>query len=252
MESQRIRLTHLKEMGFSPSVVLDIGAHEGKWTKMFKTVFTDTRVHMFEANNEHKETLSKLVNQPMFRGNTSFSIQLLSAYEAQNVKYYKARQGCNTGNSVYKENSVHFDEGKFEVVDLRPVTLDSAIAEMGFNEVNLIKIDVQGAELDVLHGAHTTLQKTEFVLLEVQLINYNHQAPVFFDVLRYMDDIGFTAYDIVELHYQRCGALGEADILFVRKNSSFLNLYTSREKASLNLHKRFSITKQQSFFSKVL
>ena len=47
----------------------------------------------------------------------------------------------------------------------------------------LIKVDVQGAELDVLRGAIETLNETELVILEVSMFEFMVNLPQFYDVV---------------------------------------------------------------------
>jgi len=82
----------------------------------------------------------------------------------------------------------------------------------------LIKIDVQGAELDVLAGGQTTLSQAEFVLLEVSLFQFFQQGPIFCDVVGYMKSKGFVPYDILGLQYRPLDrALSQIDISFVKE-----------------------------------
>ena len=86
----------------------------------------------------------------------------------------------------------------------------------------MIKIDVQGAELDVLAGGQKTLTGTEYVLLEVSLFWFFPQGPAFCDVLTYMKSKRFIPYDIYGLHYRPLdGALSQIDIAFMREDGQF-------------------------------
>jgi hypothetical protein len=55
----------------------------------------------------------------------------------------------------------------------------------------MIKMDVQGAELDVLKGAEETLKTAKHVILELQRVEYNKGAPLKDTVIEYMDSLGF-------------------------------------------------------------
>ena len=45
---------NLKQLGFSPKVVLDIGAYEGLWAKEFKIIYPLAKILMFEAQPSKK------------------------------------------------------------------------------------------------------------------------------------------------------------------------------------------------------
>lgn len=56
---------------------------------------------------------------------------------------------------------------------------------------DLIKIDAQGAELDILNGALQCLSHANDVILEAQTVNYNEGAPQADTVTAFMKDAGF-------------------------------------------------------------
>jgi hypothetical protein len=102
------------------------------------------------------------------------------------------------------------------------VRIDDILREQQLDGPYLIKIDVQGAELDVLDGAQETLLEAEVVVLEVSLFEFMQGAPQLFDVISYMKNRGFVAYDII-LGWNRPldNALGQVDIAFVKDEGMF-------------------------------
>src|SRR4029077_16524171 len=83
--------------------------------------------------------------------------------------------------------------------------------------IDLLKIDAQGYELSILDGADRILPRVQFVLLEIALIEVNEGCPILHEVLSYMQDRGFVAFDILELHRRPLDrALCQVDIFFCR------------------------------------
>jgi hypothetical protein len=76
------------------------------------------------------------------------------------------------------------------------VTLDAVRRLKNFPPPDMIKMDVQGAELDVLKGAVETLSTVKHVILELQVVEYNKGAPLKDDVIAYMDTQGFDCLGI--------------------------------------------------------
>ena len=64
---------------------------------------------------------------------------------------------------------------------------------------NLLKADVQGAELQVLSCATRTLQETEIVILEVSLLAAMIGGPELSDVICRMKDLGFSLASTIAL-----------------------------------------------------
>ena len=71
--SQAKSFKKFRKMGFSPEVVLDIGAYEGNWAKDFKKIFPDSQILMFEAQTSKEDCLSKLCKKI---SGLSYQIQL--------------------------------------------------------------------------------------------------------------------------------------------------------------------------------
>ena len=103
-------------------------------------------------------------------------------------------------------------------------TLDTVLKENNFPEPQFIKLDVQGHELEVLKGGKQAIAKADFCLLEVSLLDLGDNAPLFYEIQSYMDAQGFQAYDICQFMRRPFDkALFQMDVLFVKKNSSFVN-----------------------------
>ena len=68
-------------------------------------------------------------------------------------------------------------------------TLDGLLKDRALGAPILLKLDVQGAELDVLAGASRVLEATEFVVMEVSFLEYNKGAPDFRRTIDAMADV---------------------------------------------------------------
>ena len=82
-------------------------------------------------------------------------------------------------------------------------TLDSLLSEFNLQGPLLLKLDIQGFELEVLRGSRIALDFAEFVLLEVSTLNYNRGAPLVAEVLDFMNQRGFVLFDIADLDRNR-------------------------------------------------
>jgi hypothetical protein len=97
--------------------------------------------------------------------------------------------------------------------------LDCLLADKSLGDQVLIKIDVQGYELEVLKGAGDILHQAEVMILEVALIPYNDSAPLFAEVIQFMEDAGYVAYEFCGGSRRTDLALFQIDVFFVRRDS---------------------------------
>jgi hypothetical protein len=128
----------------------------------------------------------------------------------------------NTGDSIFKEKSRSFNN--CEVIKRETIDLNTFIAEANILQETkniLIKIDCQGAEIPILKGSTSILEKTDFIILEIPLFGqYNEGVPSFLEHIDFMNNIGFIPYDIVDNHYIN-GFNMQVDVLFINKNHKF-------------------------------
>jgi FkbM family methyltransferase len=203
--SHRNALQRLKALGFAPATIYDIGAYRGGWTRLAREVFPDATFVLFEANADNAAHLSGLRH---------FTVAL--AVQDGEKPLFLPREGDATGTSLYRENSTHYEAGNLVVRTVATARLDTLVAAERLPPADLIKIDVQGAELDVIAGAKTALSRSEVLIAELSLAGYNKDAPLIGETLPAITQLGFRCADICELHRAPTGNVLQADFLFVR------------------------------------
>ncbi|MDP1946350.1 MAG: FkbM family methyltransferase [Nitrospirota bacterium] len=208
-------LGQARRIGFTPGTVVDIGAAFGTFSGECHKVFPDAHYVLVEPIEEYRPVLSKVVRA------MPLAINVTAVIAAEDGRTFLNVHHDLVGSSLYREveEGTDIDGVRREVC---AITLDRLVAERNVPPPFLIKIDVQGAELDALAGAQKVLAKTEYVLLEVSLFQFFRQGPVFCDVVAYMKSKGFVPYDIYGLQYRPLdGALSQIDIAFVKEDGEF-------------------------------
>ena len=142
-------------------------------------------------------------------GRTSFASALLGANAGQTVTFYEA----GTGSSLHREAS----NVEFKETALQTTTLDDVASHL--KGPIFLKLDVQGAELEVLAGGSKTLGRSDLVQLEVALLPYNEGAATFLQVIQYMDKRGFVPFDVAGMIRPTGAELVQVDMLFVPTDS---------------------------------
>jgi len=208
------KLISIKDKGYYPDTILDIGAHHGNWTNSMRSIYNDSKYYLFEGIEYHELNKFSNTNIKVYNVLLNDKIELVDWYEMK-----------NTGDSIFKEKSYHFkncEPIKRETIDLNTHILQNNILKDSKNI--LIKIDCQGAEIPILKGATSILEKTDFIILEIPLFGqYNEGVPNFLEHISFMDSIGFITYDIIDTHYIN-GFNMQVDVLFINKNHKFNNI----------------------------
>jgi FkbM family methyltransferase len=194
---------------FSPKTILDVGAFEGNWSRMVRKIWPASRIIMVEPNREKEALLRKLCQEL----DATLHCELLGAENEKEVVFHL----MESGSSIMVERS-----GVPRTTETRRLrTLESVLGSV--EAPALLKIDAQGYELRILEGAAALLPQIEAVLLEVAVIEINEGAPLLHDVVAFMKERGFVAYDILEIHRRPLDrALNQVDILFIREQSALI------------------------------
>jgi len=202
-------LQNLQHNGFQPQTVIDIGANVGDWSRAAAALFSSSRFLMVDANPDNEEHL-RAAQRDIPKSN--YVIQLLGAEHRDAVRFHV----MGSGSSVFPEVT-SFERRRTE---LGMTTLDELIKKVPVPGPALMKLDVQGYELEILRGGNQALEWSEVVILEIALITYNEGAPLFAELVKFMDDAGFVVYDFCG-QSRRCSdhALFQTDVVFVKNTS---------------------------------
>jgi len=169
---------------------------------------------MFDGDPENEPALHNAVRE--IGKHSEYNIVLLGSAKKEAVTLYRPDAGT-TGSSVLCELT-SFDK---EAITLSMDTLDSATEAAALKCPLLMKLDVQGFELEVLKGGRRALGLSEVVIMEVSLIPYNDGAPLFSEVIAFMNGEGFVAFDFCgQIRRESDHALFQTDVVFVRQESS--------------------------------
>lgn len=216
-------LQQIKKVGFTPTMVIDVGASIGTFTRQCYRIFPDSRYLLVEPLKENREYLDKVTKT------ISKAEYVLAAATAESGKVTLNVHEDFVGSSIYLEKEINLDGVPRSVP---AITLDDICRNRGIPGPYLIKVDVQGAELNVLSGAREVLNKTEYLILEVSLFQFVKGGPQLYDIITFMKSYGFVIYDILGGHYRPLdGALAQVDMVFVKEDGKFrkYHIYTTRK-----------------------
>ena len=124
-----------------------------------------------------------------------YHIGVLSSKNYEKVKFYYNITAPG-GSSYYREtgcslsSQIFTDDGYMEVLT---TTLDSVVFGNRFPLPDLVKIDVQGSELDVLKGGINTIGYASKMIVEMQHVDYNVGAPKIDDTMSYISSLNWTS-----------------------------------------------------------
>ena len=228
-------LTQIVRLEQTINTVIDVGAAHGEWSLACSKILPDARYELFEPLLEYNDRLDSAVTR--MRHAAHHNVALHSAPGEMQINVHPDL----VGSSFYLENEDSDVNGYPRSVKVE--TLDSVRDSRGFEPPYLLKIDVQGAELDVLAGAERTLKDCAFVVCETSFFNFYENGGAIGQTIHLMEKAGFAIYDIFGLSYRPLdGALAQADLCFVKSDSAFRAHHEfatarQREQVTARLHR---------------
>ena len=203
-------LAGLATRGYSPSVIYDIGAADGVWSRQAARLWQQARLVCFEPLVEHRQALAALKEDLPGRvtviecgcGDTDTQLRI------------------GVTDFLYDSSFAYSGTSSREVPVFR---LDTLLATREIPPPSFIKIDVQGFEKRLMDGGAKALESADCVLLECTFFAFCAEMRTLDVTVAYMSERGFVPYEFVDfLRRPLDGAMGQCDILFVKRGHALL------------------------------
>ncbi|WP_066425184.1 FkbM family methyltransferase [Anabaena sp. 4-3] len=208
-------LQDLRARGFVPQSILDVGANHAHWSRIAKSVFPKANCFLIEPLVEMKPYLESFCND--FPGSRWFMVGVGAKPEELKINIWGDNLDISSFLSEESENS-----GKQRSIKI--TTIDSLIEDGAIPIPQLVKLDIQGFELEALSGGSQLFGQTEVFILEVSLFKFLKDMPIFHEVISFMADKDYFVYDFPGfLRRSYDGALGQVDICFVKEGGLLRN-----------------------------
>jgi FkbM family methyltransferase len=196
--------------GYAPRTLLDVGAHVGEFSKSFVALFPGCTPTLLEPNPHCAPALSAL----------PFESHAVAASDRNGEAELHLTQEWlqSTGASLYRENTHFFRDEVLVTAKVPMRRIDDLFPGRKFD---VVKIDTQGAELDVLRGGCAVIAQADFVLIEISLVDYNKGGAQAEDVFAALTQLGFDCAGVLEFHRLKgiaAGGLLQMDFLFKRRS----------------------------------
>ena len=196
--------------GHDLGVAFDVGANIGQTTALLLETFPGAAVHAFEPVKTTFDRLQRrFANAPHFSGHRlavsdqSGTVQVLSDPESQ-LNHIVARADLSTG----------------DVEAVEAVTVDSFCVERGIAHIDILKIDTEGHELQVLHGAREMFRQgqVDWVFAEVTFDPGDRSHSSFSAVEAWLAGHGLAVWCFYEHYHTGDGDLLFCNALFARRS----------------------------------
>lgn len=194
-EGDRGEVKLLKSLFASHHTFIDVGGNIGVFTLMAAKRLGDGEVHTFEPSSYHLEKLRANLRLNKFSNVHVHPVALSN--EARSSKLHFPPAGSSFLTNTGMASQFEFDQASSSTEDITCVKLDDYRSSIDLHQVDLIKIDVEGAEMDVLTGAIETIRTCRpRVVMEINLDHLHRARRDAQEIIDYWNALQYRIYRI--------------------------------------------------------
>ena len=195
----------------NPRTVIDVGANKGQFSLVARQLFPTARIFAFEPLASERRLYQAVVSAP-------FRMHALALGAAKgSAKFFVASRADSSSllaPGEKQESAYGVGIGSTITVDVE--TLENVIRPEELIAPVLLKLDVQGAELQVLQGAEKLLPLVDAIYCEVSFVELYEQQPMAGAIVTFLDLCNFAFTGVFNLSATKQFGPTQADLLFVR------------------------------------
>lgn len=158
--------------------VIDIGANIGELSMSIEQKFPNQKFLIIEPSSEEMAAAKRNLKGEKFHFNSSALWKVNTT-----LRFYHANK---TGDSSLLPKDLSVPS---ELIEAR--RLDSIVETLGINQINLLKLEAEGAEPEILDGAIKTLMQTRFVAADLGPERGPDRLPTYFECKSKLEVFGF-------------------------------------------------------------
>ncbi|MDB4902154.1 MAG: methyltransferase, FkbM family [Mucilaginibacter sp.] len=203
----------IKSDGFNAKTIFDVGANIGTWTLLAKSFFSNAAIHAFEPLSNHIQKFEENTRTIKDVHLHSFCLGNENKESVINVSSF------SDSSSILNAAPLEFEQYRIKKVSEEQILikrLDYLIDQNLLPIPDIVKLDVQGFELEVLKGMGEYLNKVSYLIVEVSFKEYYYGQPLFLDIANFLSAYNFNVYAFG--HSTPTGSeLGQIDVLFKKQ-----------------------------------
>lgn len=212
----RDRYSDLKSLSNTDSpTIIDAGAHKGDETAAYLDIFPDAEIIAIEPQPDLADSIRE-----RFSGDNRVTVQNVAVgANKKEIEFYQTENRASaSARKPTKTKDKYIDSNITKSYTIEQVTLDGLVSE-----ADILKMDLEGHELDTIRGGERILSEVGIILTEVEFVEFNADQPLFGELDRYLRKNGFSLYNFYGLHTEDDGQLTAGDALYRRNDPNSTN-----------------------------
>jgi len=198
-----------------PIFLIDVGGNEGEFTRSVDRFCGVNRGLIVEAQPDRASELVRLFKRPRFEVQNCAVCDLAGEIELEINEFDATTSILRTRRELPELGGVNVRlKAKVRCPTAR---LDDLVSTEVFHSIDLLKLDVQGAEHLVIQGSPETLRRTRMVWTEVSFVRLYEESSLFHEIHSQLREKGFALTELEPGFRSPTGEMLQADALFIRR-----------------------------------
>lgn len=207
-----------KEILKNARVILDIGANRGTTVEKYSNMYPNASIFAFEPYPSSFNILKERTEK-----NKNISCIQAAVTERRGTEKLNVNKNVDTNSLLSSHKSGLSSDIQVKTsssILVESISIDEFCSEQHIEQIDILKLDIQGGELGALKGAQGMLaqKKIKLIYTEAYFVMQYINQPLFYDISLFLHNIGYQLQDIYNPIYGD-GKIAWCDSIFLQKGN---------------------------------
>jgi FkbM family methyltransferase len=196
--------------------ILDVGANAGQFALAAALHFPEAKIYSFEPL---PDVFNQLLENTRMKHNIKAFNCALGNRNGRIPFFRNEYTRLSSSLKIHeKNNHLRYNQDLTSLTEVELVKLDDFVTLLDMKSPSLLKIDVQGMEMDVLNGCINLLPRIDFIVCEAALVQLYDNQPLFDDIHCLVRSNGYELVAPLFINKGKGGRVIEVDLLYRTKS----------------------------------
>lgn len=195
--------------------VIDIGANRGQFALVARSCFSDANIVSFEPLPGPSSVFRRVFSDD---SGVNLHQMAIGPEQVECKMHISARDDSSSLLPISSlQDEIFPGTNEVSTIDVQVVPLDEVLSETDITDPAMLKLDVQGFEMDALRGCEALMHKFDWIYCECSFVELYYGQKLAADVISWLSNKGFLIKGIYNPAYDSEGRAIQADFLFARQ-----------------------------------